>query len=239
MPHRANDLVAAELVQQGWFSNQSKEGLPSDNWRIVVDAEGQMALLYLVRYLSASGEPRRIPNNRNALQRLYKLNRERGSFDAGPFIALAQVSDATAFPKIQGLWVWDISGYLPSPWPTLKVSGLGEPVFATGLQRSYQYTIEAPVPVKSAQAGEYSIRAIRNLLREAFMPGDLRRFCQNRPRFSPVLGYIGLSASEEETIDVIIDYCQTWLLFGTLLAEMREYNPRQYARYKDQIIKNE
>jgi hypothetical protein len=250
MPHRANDRIAAEIVDQGWFQSQTKEGLPSDNWRIVQDAEGRKALLYLVRFMSASGEPQRIPNNRNALRCLYQLNRDLPSLETGPFLALAEVSDSTASPAILAIYAWDISACLPSPWVTLKVMELGGPIFQTGRPRSYQYPIVSPAGHQVAERepsvqpngtldGEqvpgYDEAAIRELLRDLFGTQDLRQFCQDRARFHPILRYLGPEFKTEDLIDVVIEYCQLWHLLPELLSQVREFNPTEYSRYQDKL----
>ncbi|MBU0493792.1 MAG: hypothetical protein KKA73_29310 [Chloroflexi bacterium] len=104
--------------------------LPSDNWRIVTDAQGRQALLYLVRFISGSksGEPRRIPNEPTALPRLADLHRERG-LSVGPFIALAEVSDATASPDVVSIRVWNVAGRLAPSSPRLRVADLSRPKF--------------------------------------------------------------------------------------------------------------
>lgn len=81
----------------------------------------------------------------------------------------------------------------------------------------------------------YNIAAIRSLIRDAFMTGELERFCQDRPIFRSVLRYLSSSPSLEEMADVLIEYCQTRLLFPELLSEMREFNPRQYERYQARL----
>jgi len=227
VPHKANEVIAKEIVQQNWFQSQSKEGLPSDNWRLMEDDAGQRALLYLVRFLTATGEPRRIPNNRQALPRLYWLDRALPAPKSGPFIALAQASDASRFPTIVGLWIWDLSVLLPSPWPALKVADLGPPAVQLGRPRPFQYPMAASaVQERSTERGRaYDSGAIRKLLGEAFTARDLRRFCQSYSRLRPIVRYFGPDAAQWDMIDITIEYCQKWSLVPELLARVREFSP--------------
>jgi hypothetical protein len=89
------------------------------------------------------------------------------------------------------------------------------------------------------QGGEYNLAAIRSLIRDAFEARELRRFCQDRPTFRPLLSRFGPGFSFEEMIDAVIDYCKTRLLFPELLAEIRKYNPRQYDRYAAQLVESD
>ncbi|MBU0493827.1 MAG: hypothetical protein KKB13_18420 [Chloroflexi bacterium] len=109
--------------------------MPSDNWRIVTDTQGRQALLYLVRFMSGSesGEPQRIPNEPTALPRLFDLHREHG-LSVGPFIALAEVSDATASPDVVAIRVWNVAGRLGPSLTSLQVADLDRPTFDSARQ---------------------------------------------------------------------------------------------------------
>jgi formylglycine-generating enzyme required for sulfatase activity len=80
-------------------------------------------------------------------------------------------------------------------------------------------------------AQEYDIAAIRQLLLAAFTPEDLRRFCHDRPTFRPVVNRFGPSHGLDDMADELITYCENYLLFPELLAELKRHNPRQYARF--------
>jgi formylglycine-generating enzyme required for sulfatase activity len=69
------------------------------------------------------------------------------------------------------------------------------------------------------------------LLRQAFTPRELRRFCDDRPTFRPILSSFGPKFSHEDMIDAIIDYCRTRLLFPDMLVEIKSANLRQYQRH--------
>jgi hypothetical protein len=78
--------------------------------------------------------------------------------------------------------------------------------------------------------------AVRGLIKDAFTARDLWRFCQDRPLFHPVLTDVGDNASVGALTDVLIQHCQTKLLFDELLSEIEILNPRQYNRYRNQLI---
>lgn len=78
---------------------------------------------------------------------------------------------------------------------------------------------------------EYDIAAIRRLLTSAFMPEELRRFCQDRSHFASVLPCFGPGMGLDDMVAEVIDYCQTRLLWDELLVAVKEVNPRQYARF--------
>ena len=79
---------------------------------------------------------------------------------------------------------------------------------------------------------DYDIPAIRDLLTAAFTDcRDLRRFCQSHRDFQPVLQLVNERASLQEHVDELIGYCETQLLFGELLAGVKQANSRQYARF--------
>jgi len=80
-----------------------------------------------------------------------------------------------------------------------------------------------------------NLPAISNLLRDGFAAQDLQRFCRDRSAFSPVLSRFGPNFSQEDMIDVLLEYCQKQLLFVELLSEIRRFNPRQYDRYEPQL----
>ncbi|MFC2037370.1 tetratricopeptide repeat protein [Chloroflexota bacterium] len=82
----------------------------------------------------------------------------------------------------------------------------------------------------------YNLATIRNLLREAFTADDLRRFCQDRPTFRPILDYFGPGFNFMQMVDAVIEQCRTWALLPDLLAGIQEVNPRQYERYRDQLL---
>jgi hypothetical protein len=72
----------------------------------------------------------------------------------------------------------------------------------------------------------YNIGAVRRLLCEAFTAAELRRFCEDRPAFRPVALRFGPGDGLEEMVDEVIGYCRTRLLFGELLSEIQQYNPK-------------
>lgn len=87
-------------------------------------------------------------------------------------------------------------------------------------------------PPTSMPSGNYNVPVIRNLIRDAFTPNDLQRFCHDRPIFRPILHNFGPGFSLDDMIDVVIAYCEKRLLFSELLQEIRTSNPSQYERYR-------
>ncbi|MBN1659194.1 MAG: hypothetical protein JXA93_12365, partial [Anaerolineae bacterium] len=77
----------------------------------------------------------------------------------------------------------------------------------------------------------YNLVAIRQLLTEAFQPEALRRFCQDRPLFRPILADFGSGHSLNDMVDRVIDYCLRHALLPELLAAVEREFPRQYARF--------
>jgi len=94
---------------------------------------------------------------------------------------------------------------------------------------------DKPSPVTTPPVPGYDLGAIRSLLRDAFTDKELRRFCQDRAPFRPVLSRFSSGAGLEDMIDVLLDYCHKQLLCGDLLTGAQEHNPRQYERHRAQL----
>jgi hypothetical protein len=77
--------------------------------------------------------------------------------------------------------------------------------------------------------------AIRDLLEAAFTPETLRRFCQDRPAFEPLLRRFGPTDGLASLVAKVLEYCRTELLWDDLLAEVAGANPRQYARFESSL----
>lgn len=78
---------------------------------------------------------------------------------------------------------------------------------------------EPSVP-RPQPADGYDIAAIRQLLLAAFTPQTLRRFCQDRPIFRPIIDEFGPGHGLSDMVDRVVDYCQMHLLFDKLLIEI-------------------
>ncbi|MBN1136775.1 MAG: serine/threonine-protein kinase [Anaerolineae bacterium] len=87
----------------------------------------------------------------------------------------------------------------------------------------------------SDNAPPYNVNTIHKLLLASFTPQDLRRFCRDRPLFSPVLARFGTRHGLVDMADEVIDYCQTQALFDQLLSEIEQENPAQYARFEPSL----
>ncbi|MBN1810840.1 MAG: hypothetical protein JXA14_03295 [Anaerolineae bacterium] len=81
----------------------------------------------------------------------------------------------------------------------------------------------------------YNTAVVRKLLQAAFTADELRRFCQDRPIFGPVLVDVPARASLNEMADVLIQYCETNHLLDDLCAAVKEVNPRQYERFEPDL----
>jgi hypothetical protein len=75
------------------------------------------------------------------------------------------------------------------------------------------------------------IAAIRELLTTSFAAETLERFCMDRPVFRPVVKSFGPGHGLDDMVDELIAYCGKALLWGELLAGVREVNPRRYERF--------
>ncbi|MBN1139586.1 MAG: hypothetical protein JXM73_23620 [Anaerolineae bacterium] len=79
---------------------------------------------------------------------------------------------------------------------------------------------------------QYNLAAIRSLILSAFTPRELWRFCKDRPAFREAVLDFGLNPSLADMADVLLEHCETRLLFDDLLAAIHESNPRQFERYQ-------
>jgi serine/threonine protein kinase len=84
-------------------------------------------------------------------------------------------------------------------------------------------------------APSYNLSTIHKLLVATFTAEDLRRFCRDRPAFSPIVARFGTGYGLEDMVDEVIDYCQTRDLFGELVSQIRQENPAQYARFEPSL----
>jgi len=87
-----------------------------------------------------------------------------------------------------------------------------------------------------SNSGDYNLPQIGDLLRAAFTPPDLRRFCRNNRDFRFLAERFGPSANLEDMIDVIIEQCSARVLFPEFLEAVRLDNPKQYARFVDRLF---
>lgn len=80
---------------------------------------------------------------------------------------------------------------------------------------------------------DYNLPNIRSLLVAAFSDTRaLRRFCEDRGSFSPMLQRVSENASKQDFADALISYCKTHVLFEELLTEVAAVNPAQYPRFE-------
>lgn len=81
----------------------------------------------------------------------------------------------------------------------------------------------------------YNVATIRRLLRAAFTPDTLRRFCQERAEFQQLLDEFSPAHGLAEMADRAIVYCRTQWLRDELLTAIQAENPRQYARFEPRL----
>ena len=79
------------------------------------------------------------------------------------------------------------------------------------------------------------IQALRQLLLAAFTPQSLRRFCQDRPAFRPLLNEFSPHHGLSDMVDEAISASDKSLLWDELLVEVARAHPRQYARFEPQL----
>jgi hypothetical protein len=78
---------------------------------------------------------------------------------------------------------------------------------------------------------DYDLATVRGLLLAAFTPEELRRFCQDRAGFRPVVKRFGPGQGHDDMVNELLTYCETYVYFDELLDGIRRENPRQYARF--------
>jgi len=92
-----------------------------------------------------------------------------------------------------------------------------------------------PTQVSARQShptAQHDLAAIHHLLEAAFTPQTLRRFCQFRSTFQPIVNEFGPGHGLSDMVDRVIDYCNTRRLFDELLNEVEKENPKQYERFR-------
>ncbi|MBN1658438.1 MAG: SIR2 family protein [Anaerolineae bacterium] len=89
--------------------------------------------------------------------------------------------------------------------------------------------------IAPADARPDHLAAIRALLRAAFTPQDLRRFCEDRPLFRPIVDEFGPAHGLNDMVDEVVTYSSKHLLLNELLAAVKAVNPRQYTCFQEQL----
>jgi hypothetical protein len=88
----------------------------------------------------------------------------------------------------------------------------------------------------SPEEAKYNLSAIRKLLREAFGPGELRRFCQDRAYLRPVLSDLGEDPGLNSIIDALITYCKHHVLMWQLLTDLEEARTAQFNKHRTSLL---
>jgi hypothetical protein len=81
----------------------------------------------------------------------------------------------------------------------------------------------------------YNLEAIRQLFLGAFTAEELRRFCLDRPLFRPIVDNFGPKYNLNDMVDEVLFYGEPRDLFDRLVAEVRQVNPRQVARFEERL----
>ncbi|NLF14019.1 MAG: hypothetical protein GX597_19735 [Anaerolineaceae bacterium] len=84
----------------------------------------------------------------------------------------------------------------------------------------------------------YNLAAIRDLLLAAFTAEELRRliFYTSRPALKPLVQRFGPNDGLLAMVETTTSFCQRQNCFPDLLAEVKEANRRQYARFEGRLI---
>ena len=137
----------------GWFQSETTdESLFSDNWRFVKDSEGRTAILYVMFYRTESGEPNEIPNEPDALSKLATCYQNSPTLQFGPFIALAEISEAKEPTDkrsigIMSIRVWNISLKLStdvSKWTIAEMGRVWQSFPRTVSDATYASDVDQP-----------------------------------------------------------------------------------------------
>lgn len=78
----------------------------------------------------------------------------------------------------------------------------------------------------------YDVSTFRRLLLAAFNAADLRRFCEDRPAFRPIVARFGTQTGLDDMVDEVLHYCDTHRLLAELEAAIEQENPAQYAKFE-------
>ncbi|MFL7810011.1 MAG: hypothetical protein AB8I80_15345 [Anaerolineae bacterium] len=134
-----------------------------------------------------------------------------------------------------GDFFMEVAGGLPPLLTDLDRAGLraGEPdtqLVHEALARIVDRNDQGVVPL-DGPGSDYSLAAIRALLRDAFTHRELIAFCQDRPALRPVLAEFGPKFSFADMIDTLVDYALRRDQVKGLLAVVSAFNPRQFERH--------
>lgn len=89
----------------------------------------------------------------------------------------------------------------------------------------------------SSREVDYDLSVIRDLLRAAFEPKDLVRFCRDRPVFYRVLYSLGDDPGLDSIIDALLVYCEQHLLLPRLLTDVEKVREAQFQRFRAFLVR--
>lgn len=82
----------------------------------------------------------------------------------------------------------------------------------------------------------FNLAAVRDLVLDAIMPGEVEYFCFGHALFDPVCDLIAPNASHLKAVHELVKFSRRNHLIPELLSAIRDYNPRQYQRYRGRIF---
>lgn len=107
---------------------------------------------------------------------------------------------------------------------------------STKKSKAAKSSVLACMQQMEAQGYQYDVAAIVKLLGDAYRAQDLRLLCQTEQRFKPILKDLPPEAGLAKIIQVLVEFCEKHLLIRDLLAEVHDFNPAQFERYKGRLF---
>jgi len=83
---------------------------------------------------------------------------------------------------------------------------------------------------------DINLAAVRDLVLDAIIPGEVEYFCFGHALFDPVCDLIAPNGSHLDAVHALVKFSRREDLIPELLSEIRDYNPRQYQRYRGRIF---
>lgn len=131
--------------------------------------------------------------------------------------------------ELDATWETRISGILRVGLPEKAWANISRTI-AGDLEEEPTQTL--PSERISVDPENPPVDAIRDLLEAAFTVQTLNRFCWDHEPFRPLRKQFSPGHGLVDMVDLVIEYCETSLLWDELLAGVQEESPRQYARFE-------
>jgi hypothetical protein len=116
-----------------------------------------------------------------------------------------------------------------------KIGGNKEEIHGNKIEYHYHGSpqpSQAGAPLE-ASPSEYDLQAVRELMSAAFSDGDVVTLAFDR--FRDVYEDISSGMGKSDKIRRLVDWCERHGHTETLLAEVKQRNPHQYARYAGRV----